>query len=114
MVTIEKLKEYGANTKDGIERCLNNTDFYLKMVNMGIKDSHFEALETAIKQNDLDQAFEAAHALKGIFANIALTPMYEAVNEINETLRGRAKIDYSAMMEKISQERQKLLAMQTE
>ena len=28
MLTIEKLKEYGANVEEGLARCLNNEAFY--------------------------------------------------------------------------------------
>ncbi len=36
-------------------------------------DTHAEALEQAVAQGDLQAAFEAAHALKGSLANLALT-----------------------------------------
>ena len=32
MITVEKLKQFGANTSEGLERCLNNEAFYLKLV----------------------------------------------------------------------------------
>ena len=34
MLTIEKLKAYGANVDEGLSRCMNNETFYLRLVNM--------------------------------------------------------------------------------
>ena len=65
MLTLEGLKSYGANTEEGMARCMNNEAFYLRMVGMMAEDRHAEALEEAIGKGDLQAAFEAAHALKG-------------------------------------------------
>ena len=32
MLTVEKLKEYGADTGEGLNRCMNNEAFYLRLV----------------------------------------------------------------------------------
>ena len=37
----------------------------------------FDALQAAIDADDLDAAFEAAYALKGVLANLSITPLYE-------------------------------------
>ena len=34
MLTIENLKEFGANVEEGVARCMGLNDFYLKLVNM--------------------------------------------------------------------------------
>ncbi|MBQ9282309.1 MAG: hypothetical protein IJ207_08950 [Treponema sp.] len=43
-MTIEKLRQLGADVNTGLARCLNKEDFYLKMVNMALSDSKFEEL----------------------------------------------------------------------
>ena len=89
MLTIAALKEFGANTAEGMARCLNNEAFYLKLVNMGLKDENFERLKAALDARDTVQAFEAAHALKGSLGNLALTPLYEPISALAERLRGQ-------------------------
>ncbi len=42
MLTLDALNELGANTKEGLERCLNNEDFYLRLVKMAVMDEGFE------------------------------------------------------------------------
>ncbi len=43
MLTIESLKAFGANTEEGVARCINNEAFYLKMVGMVLNDANYTA-----------------------------------------------------------------------
>ena len=47
MLTIEKLREFGANVDEGMSRCMNNETFYLHLVNMALQDGGFERLRQA-------------------------------------------------------------------
>ena len=89
MLTINALREYGANVQEGLERCLNDEGFYLEMVRMALDEEGFKRLSDAIEAGDKKSAFEAAHALKGVLANVALTPLYEQVSEVTELLRAK-------------------------
>ena len=112
MITIDGLREYGANVDEGLGRCMNMEDFYLKLVGKALNDPAFPALEEAIGKNDLDEAFEAAHRLKGALANLALTPLCEPVEEMVELLRGRTQTDYAPYIERINAKRKILEDMQ--
>ena len=96
MLTIDALREYGANVDEGLVRCMNNADFYIRLVKMSLGDAGFDNLKKAVEAGDLDAAFEAAHALKGVLGNLALTPMYEPVSRVTELLRRRTETDYTA------------------
>ncbi len=101
MITMEALRTFGADTDKGLERCMNKEDFYLRLVCMAVEDANVEKLRAAIENNDLDQAFEAAHALKGTTGNLSLDPLYEPLCEITELLRARTETDYSELMGRI-------------
>lgn len=109
MITIEVLKEFGANTDEGLERCLNDEGFYLKLVPDSLKEEQYKKIEDSINAGDLDEAFEACHALKGVLANLALTPIFEPVDEMTELLRSRTQTDYSPMLKKMWEQRNKLV-----
>ena len=98
MLTIEGLKDYGADIDEGLKRCVNNQAFYLKMVEKAAGDQTSGKLTAAIEAGQLDEAFEAAHALKGSTGNLALTPLYEPILAITELLRARTDTDYSALL----------------
>ena len=110
MITIEKLNRLGVDTKEGLARCMNKEDFYIRMLTMGIKDEHFEALEKALDEKNLDEAFEAAHALKGIIGNLAITPIYIPLNRLTEMLRARMKANYAPIYKPIKDVRNKILS----
>lgn len=111
MLTIDNLKKLGADTESGLARCVNNEEFYLKMVGLSLQDDKFEKLRSAIEAGDLDSAFEAAHALKGVLGNVGLTQLFEPVSEMTEELRGRNDIDYSGYIDTIFSELEKLQAL---
>lgn len=98
MLTVDKLKEWGADVAEGLGRCMNDANFYITLVGMAVKDRQLDALADALDARDLDRAFELAHALKGMYGNLALTPIYAPVSEMTELLRVRAEADYSALI----------------
>ena len=55
-------------------------------------------LEQQIGKGDLGAAFETAHALKGMYANLSLSPLTKPVSEITELLRSRTETDYSSLI----------------
>lgn len=111
MLTVNGLKQLGANTDEGMARCLNNESFYLRMVGMGLSDAGFGKLEEALNAGNLDAGFEAAHALKGILANLSLSPILEPVNEITEMLRRREQADYQPLLKQILDEKDRFAAL---
>ena len=87
MLTIENLQKFGADTEEGLSRCMNNEGLYLKLVGMIIGDAGFGKLNNALAEGNLQEAFEAAHALKGVLGNLSLTPLYGPASELTELLR---------------------------
>jgi HPt (histidine-containing phosphotransfer) domain-containing protein len=111
MLTIDALKQFGCNTDDGLSRCMGNEAFYFKLIGKVIDDKNFQMLEDAVASKDLDKAFDAAHSLKGVLGNLALTPVYQPIYEITELLRERKDIDYSEYIKTISEKRKELAAL---
>lgn len=113
-MTLATLKKFGADTNDGLMRCMNNEEFYLKLVKMGIADERFETIKPLLDSGDLGAAFEMAHALKGALTNLSLTPICEPCIEMTELLRNRTNMDYTGLYNKMKSERDRLLSMEAE
>ena len=111
MLSVEALKAYGANTEQGLGRCMNNEAFYLRLVGMALEDSRFGQLRGVIESGSLDQGFELTHALKGVVGNLSLDPLYRPLCEMTELLRSRTKTDYSRLLTEIEQQYAALLAL---
>ncbi len=109
MLTIEKLKDYGADIDEALTRCMGKEDFYIMLCGMVKDDKNFEGLKTALAENDLKKGFEAAHALKGVVSNLALKPLLEPVVEITELLRSGTEMDYTELLDRIEKEKNRFL-----
>lgn len=104
MITIEKLREFGADVEDGLSRCLNKADFYISLVGILTRDKRINLLEQQLVRKELDGAFETAHALKGVYANLSLTPLTGPVTDMTELLRNREDTDYTELMDRLKTE----------
>ena len=110
-MTLDDLRAYGAHVDEGLGRCMGMEAMYLKLVGTVKTDATYERLERALAENDLDDAFEAAHALKGVLGNLALTPLYEPMYEMTELLRARTQTDYAPLLATIQERRAQLIAL---
>ena len=104
MLTIEKLKEFGADVDTALLRCGNNEALYLRLVKIAADELSNGALGEALEEGDLDKAFGIAHKLKGGVENLSLNPISGPVCELTELLRGKTPGNleglYSAIVEK--------------
>ena len=107
-MTIDSLRDFGANTDEGLERCMGMEDFYLEMIELGMADERFELLGRNLQEKDLDEAFENVHALKGVIGNLALGPLFDTICEITEHLRNREEIDYMPLYDKLIEQRERI------
>ena len=110
MLTIEKLQEYGVNTKEGLARCMNMEKFYFRMLGMGLKNDSFEKLEASLAAGNLEESFELAHGLKGVVGNLAISPIYDPLSVMTEQLRRKEDVDYVTFYKPIKEIRDKLVS----
>ncbi len=92
MLDIKSLKSFGADTDTGLKLCLDNEEFYLGLVKSVISDSRVFELLKYSEANDVKSLFETAHALKGMYGNLSLTPIYEPLCELTELTRDSSEI----------------------
>ena len=111
MLTIEKLNEFGANSKEGLGRCLNNESFYFKLIDKAINSDSFDNLKKELETKNYDEAFNIAHSLKGVLGNLSLTPLYEIVFEVTELLRAKTDMDYNEYIVKLFNKRDELIRL---
>lgn len=108
-MTIDSLKACGADVEDGLQRCMGMEDFYLEMVELGLSDERFEALGRSLREKNLDEAFEMAHALKGVIGNLALTPLYDTLCDVTDHLRKKEDMDYAPAYDKLMEQREQIV-----
>lgn len=85
---IDKLSAYGADVQGIMERFLNDEELYINCLNTFFEDESFDALGVSIKNKHYEEAFNYAHTLKGVSGNMGLTPLYNFIVVLVESLRG--------------------------
>ena len=68
---------------------LYNETLVKKFVTMFLSDQSFQLLEDSMKAGNYEEAFRAAHTLKGVCQNLAFTKLYTSSHEITEVLRAQ-------------------------
>lgn len=82
-----ELKEWGCDVDTGLKRVSNDEDFYIECIQDSVHDKYFDELGTALQNQNLNEAYNAAHTLKGLFATLSLTKLYDCVVRIVEPLK---------------------------
>jgi HPt (histidine-containing phosphotransfer) domain-containing protein len=111
MLTIDKLREFGADVDEGLVRCMGKEEFYLMLVGKAIEDERLSLLEEQLAKKDLDAAFETAHTLKGMYTNLSLTPLSEPIIAMTKLMRSRTDTDYSALLTETKAQFEKLRSL---
>lgn len=83
----EKLSVYGVNIPAVLERFVGDEEMYYHCLNLFIDDKAFSELGYALDTGDYKTAFEKAHSLKGVSANLGLKPLFDAICDIVDPLR---------------------------
>ena len=58
--------------------------FVLKFLN----DKSYELLCTSMESKNYEEAFRAAHTIKGVAQNLSFTALYQSASALSEALRG--------------------------
>lgn len=111
MLSINNLREFGADVDEALVRCMNREDFYLMLVNKAVNDNKLSLLQHQISEKAFDQAFETAHTLKGMYSNLSLTPLTVPVSRMTELLRNGADTDYTSLLEEAMTQFRKLCSL---
>lgn len=84
---LQELRIWGCDIDGAMERFMEDSELYETCLYTVLKDPAFEGLGKALREKKVQEAFDCAHTLKGVLANMGLTPMYEIVVRILEPLR---------------------------
>lgn len=87
MAIIEELEQWGCDIEDAMTRFLDDEEFYITCLHTMVQDPSYGKLGAALQEGDVQEAFEQAHTLKGVLANMGLTPIYDVVVRLVEPLR---------------------------
>ncbi len=91
-----QLEENGADVEATLNRFMGKDELYVKFLGKFPADQNYANLGTRLEAGAFKEAYECAHALKGVVGNLGLTPLYEKVSALVEELRNKADEDVDA------------------
>ncbi len=77
----------GIDTKEGIERFMDQEALFLKFLLRFLEDDGMQQLVDSFEKKEVEDCFHAAHSLKALTGNLAITCMYEPLKPLVEILR---------------------------
>ena len=108
---MEKLIMYGINVDEVMARFVDDEELYIECFVSFLSDELFDALGRALESRDFDLAFAHAHTLKGVCANLGLTPLYHSICVVVESLRNGEYADLEQQYMEVCRERDVLLKL---
>lgn len=88
-MTIKSLYEaVGGDYEDVVKRLISE-EFVAQLALGFLDDDGFSSLEKAMKNRNAEDAFRAAHTLKGVALNLGFKNLGESASELTEVLRKR-------------------------
>lgn len=84
---LEALAALGCDTGSAIERFLGDEQLFFTCFDSLLTDGDLDRIEQALDAQSAKEAFAYAHRLKGVCANMGLTPLYDECVKLVEPLR---------------------------
>lgn len=106
---INKLKSVGINYDSGLARFAGKKELYEKYLNKFVDDQSFNDLNKYLEANDIENAFKAAHTLKGIVGNLSMDNLYNATCLLVEDLRVGKTDNLDTLFSPVKDEYEKVL-----
>lgn len=85
----KQLVANGVDVETTINRFMGNEGLYVKFLMKFQDDKNYESIQEHIAAGQYGDAFNDAHTLKGVSANLGLNPIYEGASRLVELLRGK-------------------------
>ncbi len=83
----ELLVQKGFDVDGAMKRFMNNEALYLKCLKKMLNDNNINELRAAYDNGDCENAFKAAHSIKGFVSNLGIETLHQQIHPIVETLR---------------------------
>jgi HPt (histidine-containing phosphotransfer) domain-containing protein len=74
---------------DGVKRLMNNGKFYAKLLSKFKDETKLDDLEAFLAEGDMEKAQNAAHAIKGLAANLSLPEMFKQCLELEAQIKAK-------------------------
>lgn len=104
-----QLKAAGVNVDDLMERLMGNMNLITRFFKRFPDDKSYELLADSISKGNTDEAFRAAHTLKGVCANLSMTKLFDVISKQVEYLRAGDIENGTRLMPEVTKEYESMI-----
>lgn len=110
-MTIKECYEaIGGDYEAVYQRMMKKEALVIKFAKKFLDDDSFKNLQENLDVGNIEEAFRAAHTLKGVAQNLAFDTLYKPSSELAEILRAGSTEGAGELMDKIEKEYEKTIA----
>lgn len=105
-MTVKECYEIMKGDYDDVVSRLRTDERIKKFLLKVLDDPSFAQLCNAMTENNVEEAFRAAHTLKGVCKNMSLTGLAYSASNLTEALRGRTEFggDVDQLFKKVKKD----------
>jgi len=109
-MTLQECYEQMGGDFAGVKRRLPREALIQRLLLKIPQDTNYGLLRTSLAEKNWEEAFRAAHSLKGVALNLGLTPLAQSASEMSELVRaGEPKEDPAPLMARLSEDYDKII-----
>lgn len=101
MTIQECFAAFEGNYESALSRLRKETTVQ-KFIFKFLNDPSYDTLIHSMETNDLEEAFRAAHTLKGVCQNLSFDRLYESSSHLTEALRARNLSEAAPLLEQVA------------
>ena len=105
-MTIQECYEaFGGNYAEVVSR-LRTDERIARFLQKVVTDGSYQLLCDSIASGNIEEAFRAAHTLKGVCMNLSITRFAQSASELTEALRGKTAVtdDLKPLLERVKED----------
>ncbi|MCR5345283.1 MAG: Hpt domain-containing protein [Lachnospiraceae bacterium] len=108
---LDGMTAYGADIEGVLDRFMDDEELYATCLQEFVETTNITELKNNIESGSYDNAFEIAHALKGVAGNLGLVPLFDSSCVLVESLRHKNYDNLTAEFNDVDRKIQDFLAV---
>ncbi len=109
MTLKECYETIGGDYEDAVRRLMSEA-LLKRFVIKALEDKSFQNLLAALEKENWEEAFRAAHTLKGVALNLSFTRLAVSASELTECLRGQNGPAPEALTRQVKEDYERTMA----
>lgn len=106
MTVKECYDKMGANFDNVLSRLGGSEDLVKRFALKFLNDTSYQNLEQQLQNKDVEEAFRAAHTLKGVCLNLGFDNLFTVSSDLTEKLRAKELDGADELFEKVKEQYQ--------